>query len=93
MPVLRAARGGGVPTPRCGDSLVGVPLYVLCELMHTLMCVSRNVSKLGRLREGSSRWQTGHSSSSAIGGGGGSARFCAADDDDDDEGPTSIMER
>ena len=38
------------------------------------MCVARRSSELGRAEEGSSRWQTGHSSSSARRGGRGRGR-------------------
>jgi hypothetical protein len=71
MPVRRGA-GGAPPSPR------GVP-YVLWFWMHDVMCDSRRASKLGRLCEGSSRWQIGHSSSSAIWGVGGNA-LCLEDD-------------
>lgn len=62
---------------------VGVPPYVLCDVMHALMCDSRRASKLGSVVGGSSRWQMGHSSSSAsCGGSGGNGRLCAAADEE-----------
>lgn len=46
IPVLRG---------RLGPSPVGVPPYVLCEVMQVLICASLCASKLGRWRGGSSR--------------------------------------
>ena len=48
--------------PRCD----GVPLLLLCDRMQPAICSSRRRSKSGSVRDGSSRWQTGHSSSSGI---------------------------
>ena len=76
MPVRLGAGGGKggrsrllgsvLPPGSAVDGVVGAPLYALWDVMHELMCDSRRVSKLGRVRGGSSLWQTGHSSSSGI---------------------------
>lgn len=63
MPVRRDGREP--PNVLLNVSVPMPPLYELCVVMHALMCASRSDSKEGRLRDGSSRWQTGHSSSSA----------------------------
>lgn len=89
IPVLLGAAGGDPSSPAPADpDPVGVPLYLLCAVMQMVMCASRRASELGRVRSGSSRWQTGHSSSSAIwcrgwGIGGRLRSTCGAEDEDD----------
>lgn len=61
MPVRLGGGGGVLPSA----ATRGLP-YVLCDWMQAVMCDSRRASKLGSSREGSSRWQMGHSSSSGI---------------------------
>ncbi|MBE3049881.1 hypothetical protein IMZ48_46770 [Candidatus Bathyarchaeota archaeon] len=52
---------------------------MLWAVMHPLMCDSLSASWLGSVRDGSSLWQTGHSSSSRICGVGGRGR-CVEDE-------------
>jgi len=93
IPVLLGGGGGGggdAPSPLLGLAAPagGVLPYPLRVAMQMVMWASRRASKLGRVRSGSSRWQTGHSSSSAICGRGwgmgGSLRLTR---EAEDEGP------
>lgn len=81
MPLLRGVRGSRFPDR---PEASGPEPYVLCDVMHEVICDSRRASKFGKLLDGSSRWHTGHSSSSGICGGGGNGRFTEDDDDEDD---------
>lgn len=57
------------------------------------MCLSLRASKFAKSREGSSRWQTGHSSSSATWGGSGGKGLLLAAAMEDEDCPASIIDR
>lgn len=61
--------------------------------MHILICASLRASKFANSRDGSSRWQTGHSSSSATWGGSGGNGLLLAAAMEDEDGPASSIER